>query len=279
MKYRSKKMLFPGGRTKALTMSYDDGVTQDKRLIEIFNKYGIRGTFNLNSGSFGQQDELVRKDYRVNHSHIPAEEIKEVYKNHEVAIHTLTHPNLRQLPKEILIYEVMEDKKNIEELVGYPVRGMAYPFGAYDNDVLTALKELNIEYSRTTRSHEKFTLPTNFLEWEATCHHGNKEIMNLAKSFLESKDLSLFYMWGHSYEFDIDNSWDTMEEFCRTVGNNPEIWYATNIEIVDYVKAVNSLKFSTTGSSVYNPSGLDVWVSVNGNAFKIDKGSVTKIEL
>jgi peptidoglycan/xylan/chitin deacetylase (PgdA/CDA1 family) len=279
MKYRIKRMLFPEGRIKAITMSYDDGVTQDKRLIEMFNKYKIRGTFNLNSGSFGQQDEGMVRGVKINHSHIPAEEIKEVYKNHEVAIHTLTHPHLEQLPKEIVVYEIMEDKKNIEELVGYPVRGMAYPFGTYDKEVLTTLNQLNIEYSRTVKTHEKFNLPSDFLEWNATCHHGNKELLNLAKNFIASNDLSLFYVWGHSYEFDADNSWDFMEDFCKIVGNNSEIWYATNIEIVDYVNAVNSLKFSTTGSSVYNPSGQDVWVSINGKAHKIAKGSVKKIDV
>lgn len=272
-------MLFPEGRPKALTMSYDDGVTQDKRLVAMFNKYSIRGTFNVNSGSFGQQDEKIIKGVRVNHSHIPAEEIQEVYKNHEVAIHTLTHPHLKQLPKEIAIYEIIEDKKNIEELVGYPVRGMAYPFGSYDSNVLVTLKELNIEYSRTVKMHGNFHLPSDFLQWEATCHHGDKEILNLAESFLQSTDLSLFYVWGHSYEFDMDNSWNDMEEFCRAVANNPEIWYATNIEIVDYVNAINSLKFSTTGSSVYNPSGQDVWVSINNKPYKIDKGSGRKIDI
>ncbi len=35
---------------KYLTFSYDDGVTQDIRLIELFNKYGMKATFNINSG-------------------------------------------------------------------------------------------------------------------------------------------------------------------------------------------------------------------------------------
>ncbi|WP_310938794.1 polysaccharide deacetylase family protein [Clostridium sp. SHJSY1] len=279
MKFHKTKMLFPEGKIKALTMSYDDGVTQDKRLIQIFNRHGIKGTFNLNSGSFGQQDEKIIKGVRVNHSHIPIKEIKEVYANHEVAIHTLTHANLGELPKDTVIYEIIEDKKNLEELVGYPVRGMAYPFGSYNNDVLDALKQLNIEYSRTVKIHEKFHLPNDFIEWETTCHHGNKEIFNLAKKFVESNELSLFYIWGHSYEFDINDNWKFIEKFCEVIGNNDKIWYATNIEIVDYVNAVKSLKFSTTGSSVYNPSGQDVWISINSNPYKISKGRIEKIDI
>lgn len=279
MRFRNRMILFPEGRSKALTMSYDDGVLQDKRLVDIFNKYGIKGTFNLNSGFFGQEDEGKVNGIIVDHSHIPASEIQEVYKNHEVAIHTLRHPNLEKLPKEVIIYEVIEDKKNLEELVGYPVRGMAYPFGTYNENVIKILKDLNIEYSRTVNVHHSFELPNNFLEWQATCHHGDQELFDLTERFLSSDSLSLFYVWGHSYEFDVDDSWDTMEEFCKKVGNNSDIWYATNIQIVDYVNAVNSLKFSCTGSSVYNPSGLDVWISVNGIPQKIEKASTSKIKL
>lgn len=278
MIYRKKTFLFPGARTKALTMSYDDGILQDKRLIEIFDKYGIKGTFNLNSGCFGQIDTGTVRGVKIDHSHIKAEEIKEVYKNHEVALHTLTHPHLSELPKEVLIYEVIEDKKNLEEIVGYPVRGMAYPFGEYDDNVIGTLKELGIEYSRTVKEHCTFKFPSNFLALEATCHHANKELLNLAQTFINNDKLSLFYVWGHSYEFDADNNWDTIEEFCKTVGNNEDVWYATNIEIVDYINAANSLKFSCTGSSVYNPSGQDVWITVNGNVYKIDKGTTLKIK-
>ena len=50
---------FPGGKHKALTMSYDDGRTQDRRLIEIFNQNGIKGTFHLNSGLFDRGDRIL----------------------------------------------------------------------------------------------------------------------------------------------------------------------------------------------------------------------------
>lgn len=278
MNYRKKSLIFPGGRTKALTMSYDDGITQDKKLIQIFDKYGIKGTFNLNSGCFGTSNPGVVRGVKINHVRIDSNEIKEVYKNHEVAVHTLTHPHLKELPKEVFTYEVMEDKKNLEEIVGYPVRGMAYPFGDYDDDIIETLKELKIEYSRTVKEHENFKLPQNYLALEATCHHNNTKLLDLAKAFIDSTEVSLFYVWGHSYEFDADNNWDKIEEFCKLLGNNDKIWYATNIQIVDYINAVNSLKFSCTGSSIFNPSGQDVWVNINGNVYKIEKGTTLKID-
>ena len=53
MNYTEPKVIytcFPGGKHKVLTMSYDDGRLEDRRLVELFNRYGIRGTFNLNGG-------------------------------------------------------------------------------------------------------------------------------------------------------------------------------------------------------------------------------------
>ena len=44
------RMRFPGGRMKAFTMSYDDGVEQDRKLIGIMRKNGVKVTFNLSSG-------------------------------------------------------------------------------------------------------------------------------------------------------------------------------------------------------------------------------------
>lgn len=85
---------FPGGKFKALTMSYDDGRIADRRLVEIFNKYGIKGTFNINSGLLGTSDRLSM------------DEIRELYKGHEVAIHTLTHPTLTRCPNEQIVYEI-----------------------------------------------------------------------------------------------------------------------------------------------------------------------------
>ena len=43
------------GKFKAVTFSFDDGVSQDKRLIDLFDKYGLKGTFNLNSNLLGKK--------------------------------------------------------------------------------------------------------------------------------------------------------------------------------------------------------------------------------
>lgn len=258
---------YPNGKKKALTMSYDDGQLHDRRLVEIFNTYGIKGTFHLNSGFLDQEGRLT------------SAELSDLFKGHEISVHTVKHPHLTRVPKEVMVEEIVEDRKRLEELAGYPVRGMSYPFGTYNNEVLAALPLLGIEYSRTTVSTKGLWLPANFLEWHPTCHH-NDDLMKRCEEFKNTNRwlyMPLFYVWGHSYEFPRDNNWELIEEFCKAVSNDPDVWYATNIEIVDYVNAMKSLKFSSDHKMVQNQSCISVWISVDGEPVEVKAGELKKL--
>jgi peptidoglycan/xylan/chitin deacetylase (PgdA/CDA1 family) len=258
---------FPEGKFKVLTMSYDDGKAADRRLVEIFNKNGIKGTFHINSGMLGQGDR------------IPAEEVKELYKGHEVSAHTLTHPTIARCPREQIVQQVLEDRKNLEKIVGYTVRGLSYPNGSYNNQIKDVLPHLGIEYSRIVGNSNGFDLPEDLFQWKSTCHH-NADLMKLAENFVslfKKQYLYMMYVWGHSYEFDNDNNWELIEDFCEYVSNKEDIWYATNIEIVDYLKALDNLKFSAECDFVYNPSFMAVWLSVDGNIVEVKGGEQVKL--
>ena len=115
---------FPEGKHKVLTMSYDDGKKFDRRLVEIFNKNGIKGTFHLNSGLMGVDEDRIQPD-----------EIEELYKGHEVSCHTSTHPTIERCPLSQVVQQIIEDRKALEAAAGYPVRGMSYPNGSYSDDI------------------------------------------------------------------------------------------------------------------------------------------------
>ncbi len=257
------KMRFPGGRPKALTFSYDDAVEQDIRLVEIFNKYGLKGTFNINTGSFAPEGK-VYPEGQV-HRRMSEKQVYELFKDspHEVAVHTLTHPFLEQLPIATAAYEVLGDKMNIEKMFGTITRGMAYPFGTYSDAVISMLKGCGIAYSRDTVTTSNFDLPDNWLAWKGTCHHRNPNLMSLAEKFIKEQPKSeawLFYVWGHSYEFEQCDNWNVIEAFAERMANNKEIWYATNIEIHDYIAAQRQLRISADETILQNPTAIDVWV-------------------
>ncbi|MFA6716161.1 MAG: polysaccharide deacetylase family protein [Victivallales bacterium] len=260
--------LFPGGLPKALTMSYDDGVINDRRLVEIFNRNGIKGTFHLNASYLGNSGKIT------------PEELLSLYAGHEVSCHSFTHPFLERCPKPAVLNEVLEDRKRLEELVGYPVRGMSYPMGTYSTEVKNILNAAGIVYSRTTQSTHRFVLPDNWLEWAPTCHH-RENILEKAEAFKNnSYSFSLFYVWGHAYEFDRDspeNNWGIIEEFCAQMANLPDVWYATNIAIHDYVTALKRLEFSVNCDIVHNPSAVSLWISVSGRAVEITPGELKRL--
>lgn len=261
---------FPGGKHKALTMSYDDGRTYDRRLVSIFNKYGIKGTFHLNSG--------IGSEYG---DRIPLGEVKELYKGHEVSCHTYTHPTIERCPMDQVIQQVILDRRLLEEACGYPVRGMSYPNGSYTREIADILPACGIEYCRVVGNTDSFDMPEDFLLWKSTCHH-NHNLMENARKFAElnkTQYLYLMYVWGHSYEFseDYGNNWELMEEFCEFIGGRDDIWYATNIEVVDYMNAARNLKYTAAGNMVYNPSACSVWISVNGEIHEIRGGETVRI--
>ncbi|PJI07567.1 MULTISPECIES: polysaccharide deacetylase family protein [Clostridium] len=269
--------LFPKGRRKAFTLSYDDGITQDMRLVKIFNKYNLKATFNLNSGLQNELGSFMLNDLLIKRMNIEC--ILELYKGHEIAIHGLTHLSLTDIPRELMLKEIIEDKKNHEALFKYPVRGMAYPYGTYNKEVLEVLKGLGIEYSRTVNNNENFSLPIDPLEWNPTCHHSNPNLMKIAKRFVDGDffELGLFYLWGHSYEFDLDSNWKVIEELCEYISGKDDIWYATNIEIIDYIAAWNRLRFSSDCTFVYNPSAISVWINFNEIPIEINPGETKNL--
>lgn len=224
------------GRMKAVTFSYDDGVTQDKRLIETFNKYGLKGTFNINSGLLGTDNVLNYSFGSVQHNKIKPDELADIYKGHEVAVHTLTHPHLPGLSGEEIIRQVESDRLKLSELCGYEVVGMAYPGGGVNFDLRVAdiiKNNTGVKYARTTVHTFNFELQKDPYIFAPTVHHNDSErCLKLIDEFLslEADRPQLLYIWGHSYEFDLFNNWELLDEICSRLSGHDDIFYGTNRE-------------------------------------------------
>ena len=273
------KMRFPEGRDRALTFSYDDGVKQDIRLVEILNKYGMKGTFNLNSGQYKPEGE-ESKNRRMTEK-----QITELFAGgpHEVACHAYTHPSLAEMPASFATYEMIKDREALEVQFGTIVRGMAYPNGSVSDEVVELLKACGIVYARTTVSTEKFNLPTDWLRLPATCHHNNPRLMELAEKFVTMKvkhHPQLFYLWGHTYEFDDNENWNVIEAFTEYMSGKEEtIWYATNIEIFEYIEDYKRLIFSVDGTVVKNPTARTLWFALNGKTVSVEAGETKRLDV
>ena len=247
MGLRRDLLLFPGGKKYAFTLSYDDAVTQDVRLLEMMNRYGVKGTFNINTGLLGQNSFHTQNGKEVTHHKLQYSQILDVYKGQEIAVHGLTHLNLALAGGATASYEVSADRKNIEDLVKKPVRGMAYPFGTYSDKLVELLRLSGMEYARTTRSTHSFELPDDFLLWHPTCHHADETLFDLSERFLK-------LMAGKDF-----------------------VWYATNGEICDYVNAAKGLRYSSTGQYIENPSAKDIWLYLDGETVLLPAGQIKEV--
>ena len=271
---------FPNGLRKALTLSYDDGVEQDVRFMNILDQYGIRCTFNLNSGCWAPEGVTYPKGQI--HRRLSKSQVAKLYANpnHEVAAHCLTHASLTELSPGEIAWEVLADRKNLEEMFGGVVRGFAYPFGTFSEKVVDALKATGIAYARTVVSTNDFSIPNDWLTLHPTCHHNAPNLNELCDRFLADTvpfGSKLFYLWGHSYEFEADNNWQVIEDFCKKMAGHDDIWYATNIEIVDYVNACRQVYTSADGLTFHNPTCMDVWAEINGKTVCIKAGETVKV--
>lgn len=291
MRYRFLR--FPDGREKALTLSYDDGMKFDRRLIQIANEYGIKVTLNICSGMFGTT-ATDRKLTAVELQHLAASG------GHELAVHGDMHIALGKATTVNGIKDALDGREKLEKLYKKIIRGYAYADTGINvftepvkkEEITRYLKQLGFAYARSYNprpdEEQNMSLPQDWYDWQPTVHHNSPLLFRLLNDFLTSdyveqdtyiaaRTPKLFYLFGHSYEFDDDNNWERFETFCETAGGKPDVWYATNIEICDYVKAYDSLIFSVDNRIVYNPTVIDVWFEYDCVTYCVKAGETLRI--
>ena len=280
-------MRFPEGKGKCVTLSYDDARKSDIRFSDMLEKYGLKCTFNVTGEKF-----------RVPDYNLTNAEIKEfiIDRGHEVAIHNYNHRASGYLRPIEGIREALDNRTELEREFDMIIRGMAYPdsgIHVFSNPdytyekVKNYLTELDIAYSRNTATDNGFELPNDWHNWKPTAHHDRENVFELIDQFLKidlsenmyiaSRRSRLFYLWGHSFEFDNKNNWDHGEEVMKKLSGHDDIWYATNIEIYDYVQAYNSLIYSADGTKIYNPTLKTIWLDIDKKVYEIKSGETLKI--
>ena len=275
---KSILMRFPGGLAKALTLSYDDAVEQDFRLINIMAAHGLKGTFNINSSQYIPEGYVYPPEKKWG-QRMTRERATELYSRDgiEHALHSYTHPRLQTMPAPQIAYEIIKDRETLEQQFGGIVRGMAYPYGTYNDDVIRVLRDCGIVYARTVHATHSFSLPDEWLTWHPTCHHADALLNELTQKMVNESPKNeqqpwLFYVWGHAYEFVRDDNWYIIENFADMIGGKDDIWYATNMEIYEYIENFKRLVFSLDEHRAYNPTAQTVCFMKGNTLYTVDPG-------
>ncbi len=283
-------LLFPGYKTKALTFSFDDGIDSDIETMELLKKYDVKATFNICSGHFKYtKDGDVRKPGQLCMP-LSRNQAKELFADPhaEVASHGSLHPALGHIAPPQALFDIINDRRELEALFGKLVRGHAYPYSSYNDDVKEMLRLAGFIYARGVKSTGGFILPQEdeWLDWRPTCHWRDEQCLSLADDFVNNENLYyhgwLFYIWGHTYEFrETADGFDRFEALLKKLADRDDIWYATNIEICEYVKAFRSLIYYADGRTAYNPTQIDVYMRAEHefgtNLVHIPAGATVKL--
>ena len=233
---------------KYFAWSFDDGLEQDKRIIEILREYGLGATFHLNSGLFGDKTyegrignlgmtEKPASDFDPNarhllpyvpHFRIPEDEVEQVYEGFEIASHTCHHVNLAKCSAEKRQAEIAEDVKALSEKFAQPVIGFAYPYGVGAKQSRDALHAAGVQYARIATTKPGFRFPEDPLAMPLSCWHIFAKTFERLDDFfhMETEEDLFFLMFAHGYEFDFgtkESNWDKFRRICEAVAARDDV--------------------------------------------------------
>ena len=203
---------------KKFVFAIDDGTVFDPKVIEIFNRYGISATFNLNSGLQGFvwfKDHLEVRRLRL-------EENKSIYDGHEVASHSLTHPYLTSLSDEDVYREVKEDIDNLRSIFHCDIQTFSFPFDSFDERAINIIKNLGITHVILPVIDDSFHYPVDTFHIKVTSWDIDDALKKVQR-FIEDEQAELFIYLSHSYDYEYGNSYEKLEALCKIVSENKDI--------------------------------------------------------
>ena len=261
------KKLYPQGKSKAFVVTYDDGVLQDRPFVALLNRYGLKGTFNLNSG-------LMKNEFEWTHANgciikrLSTDSAASLYDGHEIAAHSLTHPYMEHLGEEELMVELQTDKADLERIFGREIKGFAVPFDYYSQRIENCARKCGFEYVRLPRESHSCLPPEDMFNWTAGIFHLDEGLTDYVDAFLSTTDeLAFCQIAGHSYDLDTENMWDVMKDIFRKISADSEVLPMTTIELIEYLRAMR--KSEIMGNRIQNNSDISLWLQIDGKIYEI----------
>ncbi len=290
------QILFPENKNKALIMSFDDGNISDTSVVQILNKYGLKGTFFIHINP-------IKTIYETNDSYskrrsISKDELKQVYKYHEVGSHGISHNRFDQMKDSLLYLELKESKTYLEQLVNKPVISLSYPYGCYNAKSILYAKQLGYINARTISNTNSFKQPEDLMQWHPTCEliNTNKHIADFFEDttpFVQKWSKIVFhklgikyntskvmYVWGHATDMENPKvfSWHDFDSLCKKIAlHKKEIWTTTAQQLGLYLKTTKNI--IKTKYEIHNPeqNQQPIWFRLKNKNYQLNPGETFKI--
>lgn len=261
---------YPNGKIKAFNITYDDGILQDVRFVSLLNKYGLKGTFNLNYQLMEQEFEWVHENGMVV-KRLGLDAVRHLYDGHEIASHTMTHPYLRDKSEAELLWEIGEDKRRLEQFFGREVAGFGVPFDYYDERIADCVRKCGFEYGRMSEETRGYTPWQDPFYWRCGIFHLAPELDGYVDGFFRTdEELALCQIVGHSYDLDAADLWNKMEAIFRKIVQDPNILPMTHLQIVRYMESMKQAQIRE--NAIENHSDIDLWFRVDGEVLRLGPG-------
>ena len=263
---------YPEGKTKALVLSYDDGTIQDIELAKLFDENNLIGTFNLNSKYLGVKKGWPQQNGdTIYQRYVPKDSLLIIYKNHEIAAHGALHKNFTDISSKEVLEEIHTDLEILKSLTNREIISMAYPFGSTNDSIASLIATTGIKNGRTVNDTHEFNFPKNYMMWHPTCH--DSKVLDHLDTYLNlnEQQLSVFYVWGHSWEFGNKERWNNMVKFCESIGKSNDIWSVGHGQLTNYLLATENVIVDE--QKILNPLGnLPIWLNLSSGIKKLDPG-------
>ena len=190
-----------------IELSFDDGDELDLKVIQLLEKYDLKGVFYIPNKSWGYEN--------IN-----------VYKNHEVGGHTYNHPQDMKLLDDLGLYAETSAAKNVFEVFsGRQLTKFCFPRGRYDDRVIEAVKKAGFSEARTTKvlhTYSELADLRSFIKHTAVHMYPRKEYegddwLLIAKEFIKEGGDRVVRIWGHAEELNRYQEWDKFEQLLKEI--------------------------------------------------------------
>ncbi len=202
-----------------VVQSWDDGVVDDIRLVELLRRYEAKAAFNLNPGLYQSQRSFGWQYGDKDVWRLSRHEITEIYTGFEITNHSGTHPNLPDLPAAALEQEVRDSRHRLQDWFQQPVRGFCYPFGSFNPMVKNAVCEAGHGYARTVKECEQPFPAIDPFELAVSCRFAAPDFWSRYEQTKATGGVFLF--WGHSYELINEPMWADLENKITRISADP----------------------------------------------------------